>query len=143
MKDAMKKTIETVIRLQQSKLGDKCEANSLNIAATDGRVLVAMRFRNHATEQPPSLYYSNTAGITMNRKYPDHPDGKENPGAYKKTEDHGKHLIVASEPSTYKPKEWNLIEKNHCVMVEADGTMKVEEIKYPAELNSKARGSLI
>ncbi|MCJ1438079.1 hypothetical protein MMC27_007466 [Xylographa pallens] len=142
MRDAMKKAVKTVVELQKSKLGDKCEANSLNIATTDGCVLFAMRFRNHAREQPPSLYFSTTAGVTMNSKYPDHPDGKENPRAYMKPEEHGSHVIVASEPSTYKPKEWNLIEKNHCIMVETDGTVKVEEITYPAELNSVARGGL-
>jgi len=142
MRDAMKKTVKTVVELQKSKLGDKCEANSLNIATTDGCVLFAMRFRNHEVEQPPSLYFSTTAGVTMNSKYPDHPDGKENPRAYMKPEEHGSHIIVASEPSTYKPKEWNLIEKNHCIMVETDGSVKVEEITYPAELNSIAQGGL-
>lgn len=71
MRDAMRKTIGTVVRLQRKKLGDKAEPNSLNLATTDGSQLVAFRFRNHAIEQPPSLYWSNTAGVTLNRKYPD------------------------------------------------------------------------
>ena len=117
MKDSLEMTIHSVVKLQREKLGDKVQANSLCVAATDGSQLVAFRFRNHAIEQPPSLYYSTTAGITMNRKYPDHPDGKENPLARKKAHEHGSHVIVASEPSTYKQKEWNLIEKNHCILV--------------------------
>jgi glutamine amidotransferase len=71
MRDAMRKAVGTVVQLQRKKLGDKAEPNSLNIAATDGSQLVAFRFRNHAVEQPPSLYYSTKAGVTLNRKYPD------------------------------------------------------------------------
>ena len=71
MRDAMRTAVGSVVRLQRSKLGDKAQPNSLNIAATDGRQLVTFRFRNHATEQPPSLYYSTRAGVTLNRKYPD------------------------------------------------------------------------
>lgn len=138
MKLALVYSMQMVVRLQKEKWGDEAAANSLNIAVTDGSVLVAMRFRNHATEQPPSLYYSTTAGITMNRKYPDHPDGKENTTAYKAPEQHGNHVIVASEPSTYKHKEWSLIPKNHCLMAEADGSLSVQEIIYPAEANAVA-----
>lgn len=138
VKLALVQTMETIVRLQKEKWGDKAAANSLNIAVTDGSRLVAMRFRNHATEQPPSLYYSTTAGITLNRKYPDHPDGKENTTAYKRPEEHGKHVIIASEPSTYKHKEWNLIPKNNCVTVESDGSVRIEEIQYPEEFNAVA-----
>ena len=70
MRDAMRKVVGTVVKLQREKLGDKAQPNSLNLAATDGGQLVAFRVRNHATEQPPSLYYSTKAGVTLNRKYP-------------------------------------------------------------------------
>ena len=139
MRDALQKTMKTVVRLQKAKLGDKAHANSLCIATSDGSRFVAIRCLNHATEQPPSLYYSTTAGVTLNRKYPGDPDGKENPKARKSAEEHGSHVIVASEPSTYKKEEWTLIEKNHCVMVEEDGKMRVEELKHPKEMNSVVR----
>lgn len=70
MKDAMRKAFGTVIRLQREKFGDDAGPNSLNVVTTDGSQLVAFRFRNHAVEQPPSLYFSTTAGVTLNRKYP-------------------------------------------------------------------------
>src|SRR5437764_945672 len=74
MAAALKQAIQVVITLQQKVLGVKnAEANSLNVACTDGQQLVAFRVRNHQAEQPPSLYWSNTAGVTLNRKYPDHP----------------------------------------------------------------------
>lgn len=129
MKDAMTRAVRKVMELQHKTLGEKAGANSLNLAATDGQQLVTVRFRNHATEQPPSLYWSTTAGITLNRKYPGHADGPENKYATLKAEEHGKHVIVASEPSTYKQNEWNLIPKNHSVTVEKDGEPKVEEVR--------------
>ena len=71
MRKALLKTITTVIELQQKALGDKNTPNAFNLATTDGQQLLAFRVRNHATEQPPSLYYSTHAGCTMNRKFPD------------------------------------------------------------------------
>lgn len=145
IQSALEKTIATIIKTQYKVLGEAAESNDLNICVTDGRSLVACRFRNHATEQPPSLYYSTTAGATLNRQYPDHPAGPagplgpnkregkhtegHNPHARHATADHGKHVIVASEPTTYKDKEWNLIEKNRVVLVDNTGEVQVQEMK--------------
>lgn len=137
MAEAMHSAVKTVVELQAKILGPKAHPNSLNLAATDGTKLVAYRFRNHRQEQPPSLYFSTEAGVTLNRKYPDHPDGIE-----RKTEQlkdvgqHGKHVIVASEPSTYKEKEWSLIGKNQCLLVDTDGTPKLEDIPYDEAWNA-------
>lgn len=70
MRDAMRKTLGAVVELQRTIFRDRAEPNSLNVVATDGSQVVAFRYRNHAVEQPPSLYYSTTAGVTLNRKYP-------------------------------------------------------------------------
>ena len=96
MAEAMHKAVATVIDLQRTILGDKKrQPNSLNLCATDGVKLVAYRFRNHATSQPPSLYWSTKAGTTLNRKYPDHPDGPAQKDAEGKprADQHGKHLV--------------------------------------------------
>ena len=144
MRDSLKKAMGTVCQLQREVLGEgKASANSLNVCATDGRQLVAFRCRNHAVEQPPSLYYSTKAGVTLNRKYPGHPDGegRELGGSgkdKKAAEEHGKHVIVASEPSTYKQEDWMLIEKNHCLMVDSGMGVRLEEVVYPKEWNAKA-----
>ncbi len=63
----------------------------------------------------------------------DHPNNKHNPTAYRRKEDHGPHAIVASEPSTYKANEWSLIEKNHCLAVEKDCSVRLEAIEYPKD----------
>ncbi|KAI9759199.1 MAG: hypothetical protein M4579_002486 [Chaenotheca gracillima] len=138
MRAALLKTVHTVIELQQKKLGPKAQPNSLNLAATDGSRFVTYRFRNHAVEQPPSLYYSSTAGVTLNRKFPDHPDGVQNGRKpLKAAKDHGPHVIVASEPSTYKSEDWTVIEKNHSLTVHDDGKIVIEEIPYPKSWNAE------
>lgn len=134
MASAMHKAVATVIELQQTIIGDsKRTPNSLNLCATDGVKLVVYRFRNHKTSQPPTLYYSTKAGTTLNRKYLDHPDGVEIAGVTdvgKADSEHGKHLIIASEPSTYKEADWELIGKNQCVLAEPDGTFNVADVPY-------------
>ncbi|KAL9109313.1 MAG: hypothetical protein Q9227_006068 [Pyrenula ochraceoflavens] len=144
MSEALGKAIASVVSLQRKKLGSsKMQANSLNVAVTDGEQLVAYRFRNHIMEQPPSLYWSNSAGqssitrlkgVTLNRKYPDEPDGSKNLAAYKNPEDHGSHVIVASEPSTYKREEWNLIPKNHSLEVNDNGEVKVRKLDVTQDM---------
>ncbi|KAI9740114.1 MAG: hypothetical protein M1818_004865 [Claussenomyces sp. TS43310] len=147
MFEAMQHTANTIVDLQGKTLGEAAQPNDLNICVTDGTQLVVMRSRNHATEQPPSLYYSEKAGVTLNRKYPDHPDGAKgsggpiegkhagdaeghNPHAQKEACEHGRHVIVSSEPTTYKDKEWTLIEKNVAVMVGSDGSVNMKKVIY-------------
>lgn len=43
---------------------------------------------------------------------------------------HGKHLIVASEPSTYREEDWELIGKNQILVAGSDGVFKVEDVPY-------------
>ena len=68
------------------------------------------------------------------------PDGKDNPKAVKSPEEHGSHVIVASEPSTYVSKDWELIEKNHCLLVRKDGKAELHKIEYPEEWNATLNG---
>jgi glutamine amidotransferase len=133
IRKALLRAIAKVIELQQTILGDKRKPNDLNLAFTDGQQLFCIRFRNHATEQPPSLYYSTTAGVTLNRKYPDGADGDTNPAATKKPKEHGTHIIVSSEPTTYKEQEWLVIAKNNSLTFIKDGTLKIEKLAYQNE----------
>ncbi|KAJ7236093.1 hypothetical protein B0H12DRAFT_1140855 [Mycena haematopus] len=140
VKAALEEAITTVIRLQHealSRAGGEApafEPSSLNVAITDGTRLLAVRFRNHATEHPPSLYFSTTAGATLNRKYPGHPDEghprnqepERSSGVDAK--EHGAHVVVASEPTTYKQEEWELIRKNECIMVTEDMKLRKEPV---------------
>ena len=138
MRAAMTKTVETVIELQHKHLGaEKVPANSLNVAVTDGEKMVAIRCRNHAVEQPPSLYYSTKAGVTLNSKYPDHPDGKDNKRAKVTPENHGMHVIVASEPCTYKQEEWELIGKNQWISISKEEGVKLGDLGLSKDLDAK------
>lgn len=55
MATAMTATITTILELQANLLGTKAIPNSLNLCATDGVKMIACRFRNHTTQEPPSL----------------------------------------------------------------------------------------
>jgi len=139
MLSAMHKTVVQILQLQHDKLGASNTPNSLNFCTTDGTKLLAIRFRNHATQQPPSLYWSEFAGRTLNTKFPDHPDGPGFTNAEAicgEDEAIGKHTIVASEPTTYDEKEWNLINRNCALLVDATGVETEVEIKYDAKLNA-------
>lgn len=136
---ALKQTVLDVCTLQKEVLGEQARPNSLNLAVTDGVQLVATRFRNHASQQPPSLYWSETAGVTLNSKFPGHPNaGVDNETAFKAAAEHGKHLILASEPTTDASHgEWTLVAKNHVVSVAGDGALDMTEFTYPEQLNAK------
>lgn len=132
MAEAMHQAVATIVGLQHKVFGDKKRPNSLNLCATDGVSLVAYRFRNHRTSQPPSLYYSTKAGTTLNRKYPDHPDGTNVPNRDFgiPEERHGRHLIIASEPSTYKESDWELFGKNQFLIAGPDGPFEIKDVPY-------------
>lgn len=63
----------------------------------------------------------------LNRKYPTHLEDSDPKEAVKggskhhleqrklgvEKEEHGLHIIVASEPTTFRPHEWTLLDKNH------------------------------
>ncbi|KAK6435900.1 hypothetical protein LTR95_007916 [Oleoguttula sp. CCFEE 5521] len=145
MVGAMHAMVAAVVELQIALLGPRAKPNSLNLCTTDGVKMLAYRFRNHATQEPPSLYYSTTAGTTLNRKYPGHPDGNERPDGsarvdrigLRAVEDHGKHIIIASEPSTYKESEWYLIPKNSYVVASQEDGVVVKAIPYEDEWNTE------
>jgi glutamine amidotransferase len=149
MVEAMHRAVATIVGLQHKILGDRKRPNSLNLCATDGVKLVAYRFRNHRTSQPPSLYYSTKvrtvilglcrtqltsyqAGTTLNRKYPDNADGANHAGREVgiPEELHGSHLIVASEPSTYCDSDWELIGKNQFLLAGPNGAFEVGDAPY-------------
>lgn len=137
---AMRKTVTQILQLQHSKFGDANTPNSLNFCTTDGTKLLAIRFRNHATQQPPSLYWSEFAGRTLNTKYPGHPDGEDmvnEEAILENDEKIGKHTIVASEPTTYDENEWHLIKANHALLVDEEGAEKEVRLEYDAVLNAK------
>ena len=84
-------------------------------------------------------YYSTNAGTTLNRKYPDNPDGTHSTNRFsgKAVEDHGKHIIIASEPSTYKADDWQLIPRNSLVTASSDHGVQITPIAYNPEWNAE------
>jgi glutamine amidotransferase len=140
MHQALVQTAIEIMKLQQQKLGHKKRPNSLNFCVTDGTKMVAIRFRNHKTQQPPSLYWSEFAGRTLNQKFEGSPDGPNiiNKRATFGPETRiGRHTIIASEPTTYDEKEWHLIGKNCALTVDEFGTETEIPIAYDKSLNAK------
>ncbi|KAG8762077.1 hypothetical protein FRC11_011342 [Ceratobasidium sp. 423] len=148
MKRALERAIADIIALQKQlpNATTPLAASSLNLCTTDGEELLAFRFRNSETEQPPSLYLPTTAGVILNRKYPGHPN-------YQKWEDigdaatglvgadelrpeaYGNHVIVASEPTTKSETEWELVPKNKAVLVDfprGENRIRIEDIIIPS-----------
>jgi len=131
MKSALEKSITQIFDVQKSLkdrglIKGEIEACSFNLCMTDGDRLLAIRYRNHSEEQPPSLYWSATAGVSLNRKFPGHPD---KPGNKNNSEDgtsvapaehHREHIVIASEPATFSQDDWNLVSKNNAILVEKD-----------------------
>lgn len=134
MVTALSSAVGTVIRLQQEALGENARPNSLNLAVADGSKMVCFRFRNHKSQEPPSLYWSIVAGQTLNRKYPGRHDGTENPSAYKEASEHGRHLIVASEPTTYKAEDWHLMGRNTYLAMDGK-KVTIDDIPYEDSWN--------
>lgn len=52
-------------------------------------------------------------------------------------EDHGKHIIIASEPSTYKEKEWHLIPRNSLVVAGAEHGVEIRPVAYKPEWDAE------
>ena len=61
--NAIHRVIERVLELQRA--AGITAPSSLNLAVTDGRTVVASRFRNSEVEDPPSLYYSYGTWSTL------------------------------------------------------------------------------
>ncbi|KAF2708663.1 N-terminal nucleophile aminohydrolase [Pleomassaria siparia CBS 279.74] len=143
MLHAMTQTLVQIMELQKRLRGSKRTPSSLNFCTTDGTKMVAVRFRNHVKEVPPSLYWSEFAGRTLNGKYPGHPDSKDlvnEEAIWGEDERIGKHTIIASEPTTYDEKEWHLIQGNHALTVDERGVETEVPILYDEALNAENPG---
>jgi glutamine amidotransferase len=140
MHQALVQTAVEIMKLQHQKLGHKARPNSLNFCVTDGTKMVAIRFRNHASQQPPSLYWSEFAGRTLNQKFEGHPDGPDivnKMATFGPETKIGRHTIIASEPTTYDEREWHLIGKNCALNVDEFGTETEVPIVYDESLNAE------
>ncbi|GAA6025629.1 hypothetical protein JCM11491_007150 [Sporobolomyces phaffii] len=98
---------------------------SANVCVTDGERLVALRYAYPpAAREPPSLYYSTTAGATFDRKYRGHPDDDADDAALGRTDgtrartSHAQHVVVASEPMTADEREWDQVRPGEILAVE-------------------------
>ncbi|KAK1964063.1 glutamine amidotransferase class-II [Colletotrichum sublineola] len=132
---AMRETIVMLEKMQTEFGPPERESNMLNLVAMSGSSLVAVRYGSPKGLEPPSLYYSTTAGATLNRKYKGFPSDiggsgdvdAEEDGRLEKTS-HGEHVVVASEPSTFNQSEWMLVEPSQMVVADITAGVHVEHL---------------
>jgi len=107
------------------------QSSSLNFAVTDGRTVIATRFRDHDSQEPPSLYYTTASDYSCEdgeiKLSPCSPDQLCNA------------IIVASEPLTFSRKCWTLVPKNHMIVVSLENKLTTQPINLenPAECFAK------
>lgn len=132
LKNAMRLTIARLQQLITEAGGDGNGHSSLNFAVTDGEQMVATRVAYPLGQDPPSLYHSTIAGATLNRKYvgqPNSPFASWNfaVGTLLK-EKHARHVIIASEPTTYDESEWRLIPSQTLASVDKSLRLHLESL---------------
>ncbi|KAL8290097.1 hypothetical protein RQP46_003036 [Phenoliferia psychrophenolica] len=130
LKAALKKTVD-VLHSLVDEVGRNGEHSFLNFLVTDGKQMLATRFAFPVGMEPPSLYYSQAAAATLNRKYSDDPDGPcahEGRCEPRRKEDYQKHVIIASEPTTYHLEDWTLIAANSLLAVGEDLRVTITKI---------------
>lgn len=125
---SLEQAVAKVIELQVSvSTPDTFQASNVNVCVTDGHQLLAIRFRNHPKEHPPSLYTSVSAGPDLNRKFVGNPDSDGprpkkfktilGPHELKPRSEYGPHFVICSEPTTFRKEDWALVPKNTGVIV--------------------------
>jgi len=125
------RTIQVIIKLVQSvEESDETHMySSLNFALTNGKIVIASRFRD-GPEDPPSLYYHDKGIYQCDLQ-----------GAVqvpKVTDDSTPDVIIASEPLTEEEVEqWHLVQKDHVVICDEENRLQILPIPYePVEKDS-------
>ncbi|KAM0745768.1 glutamine amidotransferase class-II [Meredithblackwellia eburnea MCA 4105] len=134
LKAAFQKTFQTLHDLIESVKRQDGEHSSLNFIVTDGEQMLASRYAYPIGTEPPSLYYSQKAGPALNSKFEDAADPEDaacdpvlgcEP---RRKEEYKKHVIIASEPTTYRVDDWHLIEANSMLAVGKDLEVVISKI---------------
>eukprot|EP01083_Nonionella_stella_P071254 191270_1 len=131
MKCAILNTIRNIVRICH-ECGVQ-NASSLNFAVTDGNSIVCTRYRNHPTQDPPSLYIAHgvqfggtcRVGDTICEQFHMHGANTGSTGrsaeSLQRTRSTSMYptVIVSSEPLSYASSDqWHLVPKDHIVVVE-------------------------
>lgn len=132
--DAMNRTIQILTQfvhaLHIPGSGESL-VSSLNFAVSDGKTVVATRFRDSPLEEPPSLYYCKVTHMEM---VANEMEIHHDPKCGRKP----KGVVIASEPLTYQSENWTLIPKNHMIVVTGESEVQLLPITVTSEMvNSK------
>ena len=139
---AMRNTIVTIMEAQkESGMCMKAASSSLNFAVTDGRTIIAVRCRTHATQDPPSLYYGHgSEEFTLRgKKTRLNAEATSTETRFRRPEtrtitlssEGGKTFIIASEPLDYVDAKWHLVPKDHMVVIDEDEMLTLVKLELP------------
>ncbi|MCJ1244459.1 hypothetical protein MMC30_001657 [Trapelia coarctata] len=107
MWDSLQQTVDQIVELQQKASSGERPANRLNIVVTDGVELIAVRFCNDESEQPPELYYSEIPEAGAKGTQED----REKEGELERR------ILIASKRMVDGPGEWNQVSENQAALV--------------------------
>ena len=117
--DAMESAVLYLVGKTDGSLGQERVGSSMNFALTDGRTLVAARYRDKKDEDPPSLFLGRGSAAAMGLS--DDEDTQVS--------------IVSSEPliNNESPHElkrlWTMIPRNHLVVIDPQQQLMLRKFK--------------
>jgi len=164
LNEALIKMIQQVIDIIKAYVQESnsvFKPSSLNFAVTDGNTVLCSRFRNggESTDDPPSLYYSTCSIYNMEDNSISIRERTIVPEIYKDSyfavsgqipselkrsfsfEVGSNSVIIASEPLSFVESQWNLIPKNHIIVVTSKEAV-MEEI-YVGEKGLATRKTFV
>eukprot|EP01083_Nonionella_stella_P240326 840219_1 len=118
LKNVLVNTIRNIVRLCDE--AGVTQASSLNFAVTDGSSVVATRFRNSESEDPPTLYitHGHSFGGNHDEKVGDPHINRPLPGTEAET-NLFEMAVISSEPLSYvNSSRWHLIPKDQIILIE-------------------------
>eukprot|EP01117_Protostelium_nocturnum_P007746 TRINITY_DN2772_c0_g1_i2.p1 TRINITY_DN2772_c0_g1~~TRINITY_DN2772_c0_g1_i2.p1 ORF type:complete len:479 (-),score=126.04 TRINITY_DN2772_c0_g1_i2:77-1513(-) len=126
LKEALLQAMLQILKLT-AESDENPGASSLNIAVTNGEIVIATRFRNSNTDEPPSLYY------TKKPRYECKEATSSRRRSFCETESFHS-VVIASEPLSYNEEDWALVPKNHLVIITKSHKVILEPINFDKSL---------
>ena len=114
--EAMRATIDQIVRW--SRESGCSEPSLLNFALTDGSRVVATRYVNEDSAEPPTLYLTHGSRFECQGEVYHMAPSDNGPRA----------VIISSEPLTLMRDDWEPVPRNHRVTIDSSSTIELAPI---------------
>lgn len=104
-----KAMLKTLARLNEwAKMSGVSTPSLLNLCITDGRSVIATRYVSSRHDEAASLYFSTGSSFC-----------ESEPGIFRmqKFDKRESVVLIASEPLTFEPNDWQEVENNCCLVI--------------------------